>query len=75
MAKQAESQAATAKQMAVTAHRLNILAAVFLPTALSSVFGMEIHSPLRDTTLNFWLICALGTLTGVLLGGLLARKG
>ena len=76
VAKQAEAQAATAKQMAVTAHRLNLLAAVFLPvTALASVFGMEIHSSLRDTPVNFWLICSLGMLIGVLLGGLLARKG
>jgi len=76
VAKQAESQAATAKQMAVTAHRLNLLAAVFLPlTALASVFGMEIHSQFRDSPVNFWLICAFGLLMGTVLGGLLARRG
>lgn len=75
VAKQAESQAATAQQMAVTAHRLNLLAAIFLPlTALASVFGMEIHSTVRDSPVNFWLICAVGMLIGVVLGGMVARR-
>ncbi len=75
VAKQAESQANAAKQMAVTAHRLNLLAAVFLPlTALASVFGMEIHSQFGDSPVNFWLICACGMLLGAALAGLLMRR-
>ncbi|MCW5559237.1 MAG: magnesium transporter CorA family protein [Verrucomicrobiae bacterium] len=75
VAKQAEAQAATAKQMAVTAHRLNLLAAIFLPlTALASVFGMEIHSHLQDSPANFWLICIAGLLAGLITWGLLTRR-
>ena len=58
-ARQSESQADSARRMAATAHRLNILAAVFLPlTAVASVLGMEIHSGMTDTQENFWLIVA-----------------
>jgi CorA-like Mg2+ transporter protein len=74
VAKQAEAQSALAQQMAVTAHRLNLLAALFLPlTALASIFGMEIHSQVKDTPANFWLICLLGVLIGLLVGGFLMR--
>ncbi len=65
-ARQAEAQALTAQKMAATAHRLNLLAALFLPlTALASVFGMEIHSQLPNTVVNFWLICGVGVLLGI----------
>lgn len=75
VAKQAEAQAATAKQMAVTAHRLNLLAALFLPlTALASIFGMEIHSQVRDTPANFWLICLAGVVIGAALSSLLMQR-
>ena len=74
VAKQAEAQSALAQQMAVTAHRLNLLAALFLPlTALASIFGMEIHSQVKDTPTNFWLICLLGVLIGLLVGGFLMQ--
>lgn len=75
VAKQAEAQAATAKQMATTSHRLNILAALFLPlTALTSIFGMEIHSNLPDSPMSFAVICVLGLLFGVLTCVVLMRK-
>lgn len=75
VAKQAEAQAATSKQMAATAHRLNILAALFLPlTALTSIFGMEIHSTMPDNAFSFALICLLGLLLGVVTCVLLIRK-
>lgn len=74
-ARQAEAQAVTAQKMAATAHRLNLLAALFLPlTALASVFGMEIHSQLSDTVANFWLICAIGVLLGVGLSFAVVRR-
>lgn len=74
VARQAETQAAAARQMATAAHRLNLLAAVFLPlTALTSVFGMEIHSTLKDTPANFALICILGVLLGAGLSWMLGR--
>lgn len=75
VARQAEAQAATAQQMAATAHRLNLLAAFFLPlTALASVFGMEIHSRLPDTLTNFWLICLGGMVMGAVVMALLGKK-
>ncbi|SKA91698.1 CorA-like Mg2+ transporter protein [Prosthecobacter debontii] len=74
-ARQAEAQAATARQMAATAHRLNLLAALFLPlTALASVFGMEVHSRLADTPANFWLICIAGMLLGLFVMMFLVKK-
>ena len=54
IARQAEEQAASSRQMATAAHRLNLLAAFFFPLAtLTAVFGVnlwlpwqEIHTPL-----------------------------
>lgn len=75
VARQAEAQAAIARQMAATSHRLNLLAALFLPlTALASIFGMEIHSRLPDTPTNFWIICGAGLLTGLVVMGILGKK-
>ena len=74
VAKQAEAQAATAKSMASTSHRLNLLAALFLPlTALASVFGMEIHPGIADTPLAFLVICLTGVIIGVGLSFLINR--
>ncbi len=68
MARQAESQAATARQMARTAHRLNLLAAFFLPvTALASVFGMDFQGGLEHDPRLFWGICAAGLAMGLAL--------
>ncbi|WP_146849336.1 CorA family divalent cation transporter [Brevifollis gellanilyticus] len=75
VARQAESQAATARQMAATAHRLNLLAALFLPlTALASIFGMEFHSGMQDTPLHFWLICVAGVVLGMLVMSTLMKR-
>jgi len=75
VAKQAEAQAETARQMSVTAHRLNILAAIFLPlTALASVFGMEIHSGLPDRPGLWALLCAAGIAVGLVLSVFLTRR-
>ncbi|MCW0217416.1 MAG: hypothetical protein OJI67_03740 [Prosthecobacter sp.] len=75
VARQAESQAATARQMASTAHRLNLLAALFLPlTALASIFGMEIHSKLADTPANFWIVCIGGLMMGFVVMSILGKK-
>ncbi len=74
-ARQAETQAAAARQMANTAHRLNLIAAFFLPlTALATIFGMDIHSRLPDTPMNFVLICFLGLASGAIFAGLLSLK-
>lgn len=74
VARQAESQAADARKMAATAHKLNLLAAIFLPiTALASIFGMEIHSGWADTPAHFLVILAAGLVMGCALGVLIAR--
>lgn len=75
VARQAEAQATSARQMAATAHRLNLLAALFLPlTALASVFGMNLHSGIEDTSANFWLVCLCSLLLGLVVMGLLGKK-
>lgn len=75
VARQAETQAATAKQMATTAHRLNLLAALFLPlTALASVFGMEVPKPFQESPFVFWIICLAGLLVGGVLWLVLRRR-
>ncbi len=75
VARQAEAQAITARQMSATAHRLNLLAAFFLPmTALASIFGMDVHSTVSDSPVNFWLILASGLLLGLFVMSLLMKK-
>lgn len=75
MARQAESQAASARQMAKTAHRLNLLAALFLPiTALASVFGMNFDSGIADSPAAFWGVCVVGLAAGLGLAALLGRR-
>jgi len=74
-ARQSEAQAASAAQMAASAHRLNLLAALFLPlTALCSVFGMDIHSGLENRADHFWLIVGGGILLGLMVSFLVARR-
>jgi hypothetical protein len=74
-AKQSEQQAVIAQQMTRTSHRLNILAALFLPiTALASVLSMGISSGLPDTRINFWLVLFAGCLIGGTLALWVNRK-
>ncbi len=65
-ARQSESQAESARSMATTAHRLNIMAALFLPvTAVASILSMDVHSGIDNTRENFWLIVAAGFSLGL----------
>jgi hypothetical protein len=74
-ARQSEAQAESAARMAASAHRLNILAALFLPlTAICSIFGREIHSTLADRPENFWLVISAGVLAGLVVAVLVARR-
>lgn len=69
-AEKAEIQSDKAYEMAVSAHRLNILAALFFPiTAISSIFGMNFHSGLETIpgSWMFWGILGGGFVSGVLL--------
>ena len=75
-ARQSESQAESARRMAATAHRLNILAAVFLPlTAVASLLSMEVHAGVPDTRENFWVIVAATALVGIIIAMMVRRKG
>jgi hypothetical protein len=81
VAHQAEQQAERSYEMAVAAHRLNVLAATFLPIATLSglygaIFGMlHVHGRQEwSTPALFWGIMAVAMLSGFLLARLIARK-
>ena len=75
-ARQSEAQAESAARMAATAHRLNVIAALFLPlTAVASVLGMDIHSGLSDTRENFLLILAASVGFGLVFALMVRKKG
>ncbi len=73
MAKRAEEQAASSHQMAVSAHRLNVLAAFFFPIAtFSAIFGSNLRHGLegfdeRTGPLAFLVLLAAGLLCGFVL--------
>jgi hypothetical protein len=84
VAQQAEKQSQRSYEMAVAAHRLNLLAATFFPLAtLSAVFGAvfgmmhanEDHGLEGvNTPLLFWSMMIAGLVGGVILGMLIARR-
>lgn len=75
MVKQAEQQAESSRRASNTAHRLNVLAAIFLPlTALSGLFGMNLQGPLANTLQNFWLVTAVGVGVGILVSSLMVAR-
>jgi Mg2+ and Co2+ transporter CorA len=74
-ARQAEKQSESAQHMATTAHKLNVLAAFFLPlTAITSLFGMEIKSGLQSSPEVFYGILGGSLLIGVIIA-LFLRAG
>lgn len=76
IAQKTEQQSHRSYEMAVSAHRLNLLAALFFPiTALSSVFGMNISSGLESAGNSslFWGILGAGFLIGILLTKLITK--
>jgi hypothetical protein len=75
-ARQAEQQATATQNMAKAAHRLNILAALFLPvSAVSGIFGMEIRSGLQDAPKNFYIILATALVLGLVMAVSLRAGG
>lgn len=69
---QAESQATTGHQMAVSTHRLNVLAAFFFPmVTLSAIFGVNLQSELETlaTPYPFLALIAVSVAAGFLLKG------
>lgn len=74
-AKQSEEQAKAAERMSVTAHRLNILAAIFLPlSTLASIFSMEVHSGVPNTPQSWAMLVFAGTGLGIALSLAIARR-
>ena len=76
VARRAEEQAGAAHQMAVSAHRLNLLAALFFPIAtLCAVFGVNLETGLEHANPPFWFLIVMGCglATGLLLAGLITR--
>lgn len=67
LARQNEIQALASEAHVDAAHRLNIIAALFLPLAtIASVFGMNVPSGMERASLFiFWLIVMLGVGLGV----------
>ena len=75
VARQAEAQAENARRMTATAHRLNILAALFLPlTAVASILAMDVKSGIPNSRENFWLIVAASFTLGLLIAFTIRRK-
>jgi hypothetical protein len=77
VARRAEEQARSSYRMAVSAHRLNLLAAFFFPIAtLSAIFGMELRNGLEslDAPLPFLGVLGAGLLGGVVLTGFVTRQ-
>lgn len=76
-AQRAEEQAALSERIATQTHRLNLLAALFLPTtALGAILGMNLQSGLEPLPepLTFWALVALALAVGVLMRSLVARR-
>jgi hypothetical protein len=75
VAKQAEAQAQSAQRMANTSHRLNVLAALFLPlTALTGLFSMYVRADIADTPANFWLIASTGVIVGLVISSIVVAR-
>lgn len=71
MAKRAEEQAEAAHRIAVSGHRLNLLAAFFFPiAALTAIFGTNLSHPLErylPPPYAFYTVIASGVLLGAML--------
>lgn len=77
MAKKSEEQAEQSARIAATGHRLNLLAAVFLPvTALGAVFGMNLAHGLEGAgPALFWLVAGGAMASGAWLLAWTRRGG
>jgi len=74
-ARQSEAQAASAAQMAASAHRLNILAALFLPlTAVAGVLSIDSQNVMKARPPQFWIILGGGIVLGLLVAMIVARR-
>lgn len=75
-AREAEAQAKASKEALAASHRLNILAALFLPlTAITSLFGMNFARGIDEyIPTMFWLIFAGGVALGFVIKSWVTAK-
>jgi hypothetical protein len=76
IARSAEEESRRTYQMAVSAHRLNVLAAIFLPLAtISTVLGMNLRHGWENVGPEaFWFAVAIGAFAGLVLTMLVANR-
>ncbi|MEX2142947.1 MAG: hypothetical protein WD894_27065 [Pirellulales bacterium] len=76
IARSAEEESRRTYQMALSAHRLNVLAAIFLPLAtISTVLGMNLRHGWENTGPEaFWIAVAIGAFAGLLLTMIVANR-
>lgn len=77
VAYQSEQQSHRAEEMAVAAHRLNVLAAIFFPLAtLGTIFGMNLKHGLEEWNAPwiFWLVLAGAFASGLLLASAIVGR-
>ena len=77
IARRAEEEAESSNKMALAAHRLNVLAAIFFPIAtIATIFGMNLTSGLEDafTPWLFWFVLAGCIVSGLLLTAIIVGK-
>jgi hypothetical protein len=76
IARSAEEESRRTYQMALSAHRLNVLAAIFLPLAtISSVLGMNLrHGWENAEPWAFWVAVGIGAFSGLLLTMIVANR-
>jgi len=68
VAKRAEEQSRNAEHMLVSGHRLNLIAALFLPmTAIATMFGMNLDHGLSNVAppAMFWVLLGVAMLLGI----------
>ena len=80
IAQQTEEQAQASHQMAVSSHRLTVLAAFFFPLAtLSGLFGVNMYhgfeSDRYPSVVPFLVMLAVGLISGFLIKSLIFNKG
>lgn len=77
VARRAEEQAQASRRMAVSAHRLNLLAALFFPLAtLSAIFGANLRHGWEDAPppLPLLALVGIGLISGLLLTGFVSQS-
>jgi len=75
VARQGEEMAKASADMARAGHRLNLIAAMFLPlSAVASVFGMQLTSGLEHVASPwlFWIVLAVGVSIGLVMKAMIS---